>query len=103
MWKCLIPTHSPDTRRLRDHYRLEHNQTLIPTPIDSIRFIVQQTVKMLIHIIMYKIYRITRSILFIYGVNHPKNSEIVFEYDDKEINIEDESAFSTRSIYFIFF
>ena len=28
---------------LRDHYRLEHGQTLIPTPIESIRGIVQQT------------------------------------------------------------
>ena len=28
---------------LRDHYRLEHNRTLVPTPIDSIRGIVQQT------------------------------------------------------------
>ena len=27
----------------RDHYRLEHDQTLIPTPVDSIRGIVQQT------------------------------------------------------------
>ena len=28
---------------LRDHYRLEHGQTLVPTPVDSIRGIVQQT------------------------------------------------------------
>jgi hypothetical protein len=28
---------------LRDHYRLEHDRTLVPTPIDSIRGIVQQT------------------------------------------------------------
>ena len=28
---------------LRDHYRLEHGQTLVPTPIESIRGIVQQT------------------------------------------------------------
>jgi len=28
---------------LRDHYRLKHGQTLIPTPIESMRGIVQQT------------------------------------------------------------
>ena len=28
---------------LRDHYRLEHDQTFVPTPVDSIRGIVQQT------------------------------------------------------------
>ena len=28
---------------LRDHYRVEHSRTLIPTPVDSIRGIVQQT------------------------------------------------------------
>jgi hypothetical protein len=28
---------------LRDHYRLEHDQTLVPTPIESIRGIIQQT------------------------------------------------------------
>ena len=28
---------------LRDHYRSEHGQTLIPTPVDSIRGIIQQT------------------------------------------------------------
>ena len=28
---------------LRDHYRLEHDRTLIPTPIESIRGIIQQT------------------------------------------------------------
>ena len=28
---------------LRDHYRLEHGQTLVPTPVESIRGIVQQT------------------------------------------------------------
>ena len=28
---------------LRDHYRLEHGQTLVPTPIESIRGIIQQT------------------------------------------------------------
>ena len=28
---------------LRDHYRLEHDRTLVPTPIESIRGIVQQT------------------------------------------------------------
>ena len=27
----------------RDHYRVEHDQTLVPTPVDSIRGIVQQT------------------------------------------------------------
>ena len=27
----------------RDHYRVEHGQTLVPTPIESIRGIVQQT------------------------------------------------------------
>src|SRR6056300_983345 len=28
---------------LRDHYRLEHGRTLVPTPIESIRGIIQQT------------------------------------------------------------
>ena len=28
---------------LRDHYRVEHGQTLVPTSVDSIRGIVQQT------------------------------------------------------------
>ena len=40
---ALSSTYSMHTRLLRDHYRLEHNQTLVPTPIDSIRGIVQQT------------------------------------------------------------
>ena len=28
---------------LRDHYNIEYNRSLIPTPVDSIRGIVQQT------------------------------------------------------------
>ena len=56
---------------LRDHYRLEHNQTLIPTPVDSIRGIIQQTSEKLIHIIMYKTHlaESPEVILFIYVVN----------------------------------
>merc|ERR1711970_1440905 len=28
---------------LRDHFRLKYSQTLVPTPVDSIRGIIQQT------------------------------------------------------------
>ena len=28
---------------LRDHFRVEHGKTLVPTPVDSIRGIIQQT------------------------------------------------------------
>ena len=59
---------------LRDHYRFEHNQTLVPTPNDSIRGIIQQTgenVNTHHNVQELAFRRITRSILFIYGVNWP--------------------------------
>ena len=38
---------------LRDHYNLIYNKTLVPTPVDSIRGIVQQTGERVKHIQWY--------------------------------------------------
>ena len=70
---------------LRDHYRLEHGQTLVPTPIDSIRGIIQQTGEQVNTRHNVKDWHLAESpeVTCLYTVSTgPKKSEIVFEYDD---------------------
>lgn len=70
---------------LRDHYRLEHGQTLVPTPIDSIRGIIQQTGEQVNTHHNVKDWHLAESpeVTCLYTVSTgPKKSEIVFEYDD---------------------
>lgn len=70
---------------LRDHYRLEHERCLVPTPVDSIRAIVQQTGEQVNTHHNVKDWHLEDSpeISCLYTVSTgPKNSEIVFEYDD---------------------
>ena len=70
---------------LRDHYRLEHERCLVPTPVDSIRAIVQQTGEQVNTHHNVKDWHLADSpeISCLYTVSTgPKNSEIVFEYDD---------------------
>ena len=70
---------------LRDHYRLEHGQTLVPTPIDSIRGIIQQTGEQVNTHHNVKDWHLEESpeVTCLYTVSTgPKKSEIVFEYDD---------------------
>jgi len=70
---------------LRDHYRLEHNRTLVPTPIDSIRGIVQQTNENVLTHNNVKEWHLAESpevdCLFTVATGK-KQSFIVFEYDD---------------------
>ena len=70
---------------LRDHYRLEHNQTLVPTPIDSIRAIVQQTGENVNTHHNVQDWHLAESpevsCLFTVGTGS-KISEVIFEYDD---------------------
>jgi len=70
---------------LRDHYRLDHGQTLVPTPIDSIRGIIQQTGEQVNTHHNVKDWHLAESpeVTCLYTVSTgPKKSEIVFEYDD---------------------
>ena len=70
---------------LRDHFRLEHNRTLIPTPVDSIRGIIQQTGERVNSHHNVKDWHLTESpevsCLYCVGTG-PKKSEVIFEYDD---------------------
>ena len=70
---------------LRDHYRLEHNRTLIPTPIESIRGIIQQTGESVNTHHNVKDWHLAESpeVSCLYTVSTgPKKSEVIFEYDD---------------------
>ena len=70
---------------LRDHYRLEHGQTLVPTPIESIRGIVQQTGENVNthHNVKDTLLEESPEIDCLYTVATGKEpSYIVFEYDD---------------------
>ena len=70
---------------LRDHYRLEHGRTLVPTPIDSIRGIVQQTGETVNTHHNVKDWHLAESpevdCLFTVATGE-KKSFVVFEYDD---------------------
>ena len=70
---------------LRDHYRLEHVRTLVPTPIDSIRGVVQQTNENVLTHNNVKEWHLAESpeVDCLYTVaTGKKQSFIVFEYDD---------------------
>ena len=70
---------------LRDHYRLEHDQTLVPTPVESIRGIIQQTGENVNTHNNLKETLLEQSpeIDCLYTVSTGKKpSDIVFEYDD---------------------
>ena len=70
---------------LRDHYRLEHGQTLIPTPIDSIRGIVQQTGENVNthHNVKDTLLEQSPEVDCLYTVSTGKQpSYVIFEYDD---------------------
>ena len=70
---------------LRDHFRLEHNRTLVPTPVDSIRGIIQQTGENINTHNNVKEWHLEQSpevsCLFTVGTGS-KISEVIFEYDD---------------------
>jgi hypothetical protein len=73
---------------LRDHYRLEHGRTLVPTPVESIRGIVQQTGENVNTHNNLKETLLEQSpeIDCLYTVSTgKKSSDIVFEYDDGRI------------------
>ena len=70
---------------LRDHYRVEHKCTLIPTPVDSIRGIVQQTGENVNTHNNVKEWHLGDSpeVSCLYTVATGKEkSHVVFEYDD---------------------
>ena len=70
---------------LRDHYRSEHDRTLVPTPIDSIRVIVQQTSENVNTHHNVKDWHLGESpeVSCLYTVATGKEkSFVVFEYDD---------------------
>ena len=70
---------------LRDHYRLEHDQTLVPTPVESIRGIIQQTGENVNTHNNVKETRLEQSpeVDCLYTVSTGKQpSYIIFEYDD---------------------
>ena len=70
---------------LRDHFRIVHDKTLVPTPVDSIRGIIQQTGERVNSHHNVKDWHLADSpeISCLYTLSTgPKNSEIVFEYDD---------------------
>ncbi len=70
---------------LRDHYRLEHDRTLIPTPIESIRGIVQQTGENVNthHNVKDTLLVDSPEVDCLYTVSTGKKpSYVVFEYDD---------------------
>ena len=70
---------------LRDHYRVEHGRTFIPTPVDSIRGIVQQTGENVNTHNNVKDWHLLDSpdVCCLYTVATGKQeADIVFEYDD---------------------
>ena len=70
---------------LRDHYRLEHGQTLVPTPVDSIRGIVQQTGENVNthHNVKDTLLEQSPEVDCLYTVSTGKQpSYVIFEYDD---------------------
>ena len=70
---------------LRDHYRVEHGQTLVPTSVDSIRGMVQQTGENVNthHNVKDTLLEESPEIDCLYTVSTGKEpSYIVFEYDD---------------------
>mgnify|MGYP001165545133 FL=1 len=70
---------------LRDHYRLEHGKTLVPTPVDSIRGIIQQTGDSVNTHNNVKEWHLEQSpeVSCLYTVETgEKPSYIIFEYDD---------------------
>jgi len=70
---------------LRDHFRAEHGRTLVPTPIDSIRGIVQQTGENVNTHHNVKDWHLGESpeVSCLYTVQTgEKKSFVVFEYDD---------------------
>ena len=70
---------------LRDHYRLEHSQTLVPTPVDSIRGVVQQTGENVNthHNVKDTLLEQSPEVDCLYTVlTGKKPSYVVFEYDD---------------------
>ena len=70
---------------LRDHFRLKHDRTLVPTPVDSIRGIVQQTGERVNTHHNVKDWHLEESpevsCLYTVGTGD-KNSEVIFELDD---------------------
>ena len=70
---------------LRDHYRSEYGKTLIPTPVDSIRGIVQQTGEGVNTHHNVKDWHLEESpeVSCLYTVaTGEKKSHVIFEYDD---------------------
>tara|TARA_Y100000593_G_scaffold49111_1_gene92448 strand:- start:22 stop:579 length:558 start_codon:yes stop_codon:yes gene_type:complete len=70
---------------LRDHFRLEHGRTLVPTPVDSIRGIIQQTGERVNTHHNVKDWHLEESpeisCLYCVGTGD-KESDVIFEYDD---------------------
>jgi len=70
---------------LRDHFRSEHERTLVPTPIDSIRGIVQQTGENVNTHHNVKDWHLDESpeVSCLYTVaTGDEKSDVIFEYDD---------------------
>ena len=70
---------------LRDHFRVEHGKTLIPTPVDSIRGIIQQTGERVNTHNNVKEWHLEDSpeVSCLYCVESGKrNADVIFEYDD---------------------
>ena len=70
---------------LRDHFRAEHDKTLIPTPVDSIRGIIQQTGESVITHNNVKEWHLEDSpeVSCLYCVESgPRSADVIFEYDD---------------------
>ena len=70
---------------LRDHFRIEHGKTLVPTPVDSIRGIIQQTGENVNTHNNVKEWHLEESpevsCLYTVGTGDRK-SDVIFEYDD---------------------
>ena len=70
---------------LRDHFRAEHGKTLVPTPVDSIRGIIQQTGESVITHNNVKEWHLENSpeVSCLYCVESgPRSADVIFEYDD---------------------
>jgi len=70
---------------LRDHFRAEHGKTLVPTPVDSIRGIIQQTGESVITHNNVKEWHLEDSpeVSCLYCVESgPRSADVIFEYDD---------------------
>ena len=70
---------------LRDHFRYEHGKTLVPTPVDSIRGIIQQTGESVITHNNVKEWHLEESpeVSCLYCVESgPRSADVIFEYDD---------------------